>query len=68
MNTVLEIYDERRPGAECELCHRLELPVERMTARDLIRCRIEAEAGTHGRFRAPLAPDARYSVTRLPIG
>ena len=43
MNTVLEIYDERRPGAERELRHRLELPVERMTARDLIRCRIEAD-------------------------
>ena len=47
MNTVLEIYDERRPGAERELRHRLELPVERMTARDLIRCRIEADVAIH---------------------
>jgi hypothetical protein len=44
---VLEIYDERRPGAERELRHRLELPVERMTARDLIRCRIEADVAIH---------------------
>jgi hypothetical protein len=47
MNTVLEIYDERRPGAERELRHRLELPAERMTARDLIRCRIEADVAIH---------------------
>jgi hypothetical protein len=47
MNAVLEIYDERRPGAKRELRHRLELPVERITARDLIRCRIEAEVAIH---------------------
>src|ERR1700754_3264754 len=47
MNAVLEIYDELRPGAERELRHRLELPIERMTARDLIRCRIEAEVALH---------------------
>lgn len=47
MNAVVEIYDERRPGAERELRHRLELPVERMTARDLIRCRIEADVAIH---------------------
>jgi len=47
MNAVLEIYDERRPGAERELRHRLELPAERMTARDLIRCRIEADVALH---------------------
>lgn len=47
MNAVLEIYDERRPGAERELRHRLELPTERMTARDLIRCRIEADVAIH---------------------
>jgi hypothetical protein len=47
MNAVLEIYDERRPGAERELRHRLELPSERMTARDLIRCRIEADVAIH---------------------
>jgi hypothetical protein len=44
---VLEIYDEQRPGAERELRHRLELPIERMTARDLIRCRIEADVAIH---------------------
>jgi hypothetical protein len=43
MNAVLDIYDEQRPGAERQLRHRLELPAERMTARDLIRCRIEAD-------------------------
>ncbi|HEY2137540.1 MAG TPA: hypothetical protein VGH49_16750 [Xanthobacteraceae bacterium] len=47
MNAVLEIYDERWPGAERELRHRLALPVERMTARDLIRCRIDAEVAIH---------------------
>jgi hypothetical protein len=29
------------------LRHRLELPIERMTARDLIRCRIEADVAIH---------------------
>jgi hypothetical protein len=47
MNTVLDIYDERRPGAERELRHRLDLPSERITARDLIRCRIEADVALH---------------------
>jgi len=47
MNAVLDIYDERRPGAERELRHRLELPSERITARDLIRCRIEADVALH---------------------
>jgi hypothetical protein len=47
MNAVLEIYDERRPGAERELRHRLELPIEKITARDLIRCRIEADVALH---------------------
>jgi hypothetical protein len=47
MNTVLEVYDEQRPGAERELRHRLEMPAERMTARDLIRCRIEADVAIH---------------------
>src|SRR3982074_1471869 len=55
MNTVLEIYDERRPGAERQLRHRLELPVERITARDLIRCRIEADVAiNNGGARARL--------------
>jgi hypothetical protein len=47
MNAVVEIYDERRPGAERQLRHRLKLPTERMTARDLIRCRIEADVALH---------------------
>jgi hypothetical protein len=47
MNAVLDIYDEWRPGAERQLRHRLELPAERMTARDLIRCRIEADVAIH---------------------
>lgn len=47
MNAVLEIFDERRPGAERELRHRIELPIERITARDLIRCRIEADVAIH---------------------
>lgn len=47
MNAVLEVYDERKPGAARELRHRLELPTERMTARDLIRCRIEADVAMH---------------------
>ncbi|MBR0686144.1 hypothetical protein JQ612_22095 [Bradyrhizobium manausense] len=47
MTAVLEVYDERRPGAEPELRHRLELPTERMTARELIRCRIEADVALH---------------------
>jgi hypothetical protein len=47
MNAVLDIYDEQRPGAERQLRHRLEMPAERMTARDLIRCRIEADVAIH---------------------
>jgi hypothetical protein len=47
VNAVLEIYDEQRPGAERQLRHRLELPSEQMTARDLIRCRIEADVAIH---------------------
>jgi hypothetical protein len=47
MNAVLDIYDEQRPGAERQLRHRLEMPAERMTARDLIRCRIEADVALH---------------------
>src|SRR5262249_15404299 len=47
MNAVLDIYDERRPGAARELRHRLELPADRITARDLIRCRIEADVALH---------------------
>jgi hypothetical protein len=62
MNAVLEIYDERRPGAERELRHRLELPIERITARDLIRCRIEADVAIHNaaeraRFDGNIAAD-----------
>ena len=34
-------------GAERELRHRLEFPIERITARDLIRCRIEADVALH---------------------
>ena len=47
MNAVLDIYDEQRPGAERQLRHRLEMPAERMMARDLIRCRIEADVAIH---------------------
>jgi hypothetical protein len=47
MNAVLDIYDERRPGAERQLRHRLELPFERISARDLICCRIEADVAIH---------------------
>src|SRR4051812_3321359 len=62
MNAVLDIYDERQPGAKRELRHRLELPIERLTARDLIRCRIEADVAIHNaaeraRFDADIAPD-----------
>jgi hypothetical protein len=47
MNAVLGLYDERRPGAARELRHRLALSTERITARDLIRCRIEADVALH---------------------
>lgn len=47
MNAVLDVYDEQRPGTERQLRHRLEVPAERMTARDLIRCRIEADVAIH---------------------
>jgi hypothetical protein len=47
MNAVLDIYDEQRPGAEPELRHRLDLPSEWITARELIRCRIEADVALH---------------------
>lgn len=42
MTMLLEVYDQR-PGAGKELSHRLELPSERITARELIRRRVEAE-------------------------
>ncbi|MGJ5204810.1 hypothetical protein [Bradyrhizobium sp. HKCCYLR20261] len=47
MTTVLGVYDAQRPGAERELRHRLALPRQRITARDLIRCRIEADVALH---------------------
>jgi hypothetical protein len=56
VTTVVEVYDERRPGEKRELRHRLELPAERITARDLIRCRIEAEVALHN-----VAERARFS-------
>ncbi len=46
MTTLLAVYDER-PGAGKALNCRLELPSERITARDLIRRRIEAELSKH---------------------
>ena len=76
MNAVLEIYDEQRPGAERQLRHRLELPTERMTARDLIRCRIEADVAIHNavertRFDETIAADRDASngwlVTPGPV-
>ncbi len=47
MSAILKIYDERRPGAERHLRHQLELATSRVTARDLIRCRIETEVALH---------------------
>jgi hypothetical protein len=47
MDTVLEIYDERRAGAKRELRHRLGLPADRITAPDLIRCRTETGVAIH---------------------
>src|SRR5205809_283181 len=63
MNAVLEIYDERRPGAERELRHRLELPTTRMTARDLIRCRIEADVALHNAAERARADGAAKAST-----
>jgi hypothetical protein len=62
MNAVLGVYDAQRPGAERELRHRLALPSERITARDLIRCRIEADVALHNaaesaRVEARIAAD-----------
>lgn len=42
MTLLLDVYDQRL-GAARELSHRLELPSERITARELIRRRVEAE-------------------------
>jgi hypothetical protein len=42
MTAVLEVYDQR-PGAARQLRHTLDLPTERVTAREMIRRRIEAE-------------------------
>ena len=76
MNAVLDIYDERRPGAERELRHRLELPIERITARDLIRCRIEADVAIHnareharleGKIAADRAAPNGWLVTPGPV-
>jgi hypothetical protein len=47
MNAFVDVSDERRPGTARELRHRLELPEARVTARDLIRCRIEAKVALH---------------------
>jgi len=76
MNAVLDIYDERRPGAERELRHRLELPIERISARDLIRCRIEADIALHnaaerarldGKIAADRAASNGWLVTPGPV-
>jgi hypothetical protein len=42
MTAVLEVYDQR-PGAARQLRHTLDLLTERITAREMIRRRIEAE-------------------------
>ncbi|MBJ7402642.1 MAG: hypothetical protein JHD07_04810 [Bradyrhizobium sp.] len=76
MNAVLEVYDERKPGAARELRHRIELPTERMTARDLIRCRIEADVAMHnalersrldGKITAERGASDGWLVTPNPI-
>jgi hypothetical protein len=72
MSAVLDIYDERRPGAERELRHRLELPSERLTARDLIRCRIEADVAIHNavesaRVDAEIAARDQWLVMPGPV-
>jgi hypothetical protein len=72
MSAVLELYDERRPGAERQLRHRLELPTKRITGRDLIRCRIEADVALHNaaeRARLDAVIDARdqWLVTPGPV-
>jgi len=38
MVAVLEIFDEQRPGSPRELRHRIEMPIDRIAARDLGRC------------------------------
>ena len=47
MSAILKIYDERHPGAERHLRHRLEVAASRTTARDLICCRIERQVALH---------------------
>ena len=47
MTTLLDVYDEQRPGAERQLRHRLELPAARITGAELIRCRITADVALH---------------------
>jgi hypothetical protein len=68
MNAVLGVYDTQRPGAEPELRHRLDLPSERITARDLIRCRIDADVALHNaaeraRLEARIAAQEDNSAT-----
>jgi len=57
MSAILKIYDERRPGAEHHLRRRPALAASRMTARDLIRCRIETELALHNAERARRSQD-----------
>jgi len=47
VTAMLNVYDDQRPGAQRQLRHRLELPEARITAAELIRCRITADVALH---------------------
>ena len=69
MVAVLEIYDERRPGAKREWRHTLELPADRISARALIQCRVETEVALHNareqaRFSGEKAAAATHDDSR----
>ena len=65
MTQTLAIYDQR-PGSVRTLNRQIEVAAERITARDLIRSRIEAEVCEHNAAeRARLAGEVTdYQLTR----
>jgi len=65
MSTHVVVRDEHPSGNALDEC-RLELPIERVTVRELIRSRIYQEVQNFNRGTA--SDDERALARRLPVG
>ncbi len=54
MTMLLDVFDQR-PGTARELSHRLDLPTERITARELLRRRVIADIAAHNAKESAIA-------------